>query len=125
MKALTLSEINPTIQSNEKISYFLGNFLDLFYSNPSADYFREAPPLLASHFPQGIIWDAYWGAVVESLSRKYLYQFPLWIEAPDRFLKKPFFGIEASSFRATLLLESPIEFRRRNLFVTANALERI
>ncbi len=81
------------------------------------------PPLLAPHFSQGLIWDAYWGAVVESLTRKYNFQNPSWVENPERFLKKPFFGIEAASLRATLLIESPIEFRRRNLFVTANALE--
>ena len=125
MKTLKLSEIDPTLQTKESISYFLGNFLDSFYCNPSVDLLIEPPALMRNYLSEGIIWDAYWGGIVESLSRKYHFQIPLWVEAPERFLKKPFFGIQAPSFRATLLLESPIEFRRRNLFVTANALERV
>ena len=64
MKILTLSEIDPALQTKESISYFLGNFLDSFYSNPSADLLNEAPPLMERYFSEGIIWDAYWGAVV-------------------------------------------------------------
>jgi hypothetical protein len=68
--------------------------------------------------------DAFLAAVAEHLCRRFALPIPAWVFEPDRYLARPFFALAAPSFRATLLLESPLEFRSRNLFVTANALSR-
>lgn len=122
MKKLHLHE--TPLESNQ-IEYFLGNFLDSFQKHPSREAFLLEPPLLKAKFSKGIIWDAYWAGVAEHLCYQEGFLTPPWIHHPNRFLKTPFFASEASSLRATLLLESPISFRRRNIFITANALHRI
>lgn len=43
---------------------------------------------------------------------------------PARALTKPFFAARTKALKAVLLQESPVEFRIRNLFVSANALSR-
>ena len=49
---------------------------------------------------------------------------PDWVEKPDRFLNEPFFAGGLDSLKATLLVESPLAFRRRLIFISANALSR-
>jgi hypothetical protein len=49
---------------------------------------------------------------------------PPWVEQPQRFLDKPFFAGGLESLKAILLAESPLAFRRRQIFVSANALSR-
>ena len=68
--------------------------------------------------------DALAAAVAESLCRRFALPIPAWVCESRRYLEHPFFALKAPAFRATLLLESPMEFRSRNLFVTANALSR-
>jgi hypothetical protein len=105
-------------------SFLLGDFLDAFYRAPQADALAATPPLLAGRVVRGDIWDAFLGAAAEALGRRFQLPIPAWCCAAERYLHHPFFPIESAHFRATLLLESPIEFRSRNLFVTSNALSR-
>lgn len=69
--------------------------------------------------------DAYLAALVESLCQESGLQPPAWTQQPGYFLKRPWFAGSLESLKAILLAESPAPFRRRNLFVSANALHRV
>ena len=105
-------------------------FLDTFKSltDPAAQRAAIAacPTLLRGRVPDGAMNDAYLAAVAEKLSRdRGLDPPPGWVFAPERFLGDPWFAAtDMPGLRPLLLLESPVSFRRRNLFITANALER-
>lgn len=120
----TLSDLARQLNGGRPLAIELGDFLDAFYRAPSAEAFREPPLELAGRHPQGALYDAFLAAVAEDLGRRHGLALPAWVFAPNRYLACPYFAIEAPSFRATLLLESPAAFRARNLFVTANALSR-
>ena len=49
---------------------------------------------------------------------------PPWVDEPHRFLSKPFLAGGLEDLKAILLVESPLAFRRRQIFVSANALSR-
>ncbi|WP_286293620.1 hypothetical protein [Methylomarinovum tepidoasis] len=49
---------------------------------------------------------------------------PRWVNHPKRFLKRAYFAGGLESLKAVLLVESPTPFRRRQVFVSANALSR-
>ena len=50
---------------------------------------------------------------------------PEWVYGSERFLSEPWFAAsDTPGLRPLLLLESPVMFRRRNLFVSINALDR-
>jgi hypothetical protein len=69
--------------------------------------------------------DAYLAAMVESLCREALMKPPTWTESPGTFLSRPWFAGGLENLKAILLAETPVAFRRRNLFVSANALQRV
>ena len=68
--------------------------------------------------------DAYLAAMVETLCRETSMTAPSWTESPSTYLSRPWFASGLQSLKAILLAEAPVAFRRRNLFVSANALER-
>ena len=69
--------------------------------------------------------NAYWAAMVETLCREAGLTPPEWTESPRCYLHRPWFAGAMESLKAILLAESPVAFRRRNLFVSANALTRV
>jgi hypothetical protein len=120
----TLKQMVKKMQADSLPEIELANFLDAFYRGPSQETVREEPPLLPEVYPHGAVINAYLAATAEYLCRRFGLPIPDWVFKPCRYLERPYFALEAASFRATLLLESPLEFRSRNLFVTANALSR-
>lgn len=68
--------------------------------------------------------NAYLAAVAETLCREASLPPPAWSESPLCYLHRPWFAGGFESLKAILLTESPVPFRRRNLFVSANALAR-
>jgi len=68
--------------------------------------------------------DAYLAALAESLCYEAGLRPPAWTQHPSYYLKRPWFAGGLESLKAILLAESPASFRRRNLFVSANALHR-
>jgi hypothetical protein len=120
----TLRELTENVRAGRPLEIELGDFLDGFYLTPEAATVQEPPPTLAGAHADGEMLDAFVAGVAEHLCRRFALPIPEWVYAPDRFLERPFFALKAPAFRATLLLESPMEFRSRNLFVTANALSR-
>jgi hypothetical protein len=68
--------------------------------------------------------NAYLAAVAETLCRETSLCPPGWTDSPLCFLHRPWFAGGFETLKALLLVESPVAFRRRNLFVSANALTR-
>ena len=68
--------------------------------------------------------NAYLAAVAEALCREASLPPPAWTESPLCYLHRPWFAGGLETLKAILLVESPVPFRRRNLFVSANALAR-
>jgi len=68
--------------------------------------------------------NAYLAAVAETLCREVSLTPPAWTELPCCYLRRPWFAGGLQTLKAILLVESPVPFRRRNLFVSANALAR-
>lgn len=112
----TLAEaIRRHSAGQQKFGVALGEFLDEFYLDrePSSRRARieEAPEFV--------------GAVGEHLARRWkLGDPPEWSDDPRRFLRRVWFpeGVEAE--KPILLVESPMAFRRRMLFVEAEPLRR-
>ena len=69
--------------------------------------------------------DAYFAAMVESLCREASLNPLPWTELPSAYLSRPWFAGGLESLKAILLAETPVAFRRRNLFISANALQRV
>ena len=72
----------------------------------------------------GGVKDAYLAALAEHLALSERLPVPAWTEQPDRFLSEPFFAGGLESLKAILLVESPLAFRRRLIFISANGLSR-
>ena len=70
------------------------------------------------------IKDAYLAALAEHLALSHRLATPGWTEQPDRFLSEPFFAGGLESLKAILLVESPLAFRRRLIFISADGLSR-
>jgi hypothetical protein len=96
-------------------------FLDSWHLLSSA----ERPEALAeAPVAVGRIEDAYLAALAEHLASEARLDAPPWTEAPHRFLREPYFAGGLESLKAILLVESPSAFRRRLIFISANALSR-
>jgi hypothetical protein len=104
-----------------KFGEALREFLDTFYGADDAK--RQAiirgKPLLLNP-----IQDAYLAATAEHLALEYDLDVPEWTEHQGNELHRPHFGSKFENLKATLIAESPLSFRRRLLFVSANALDR-
>jgi hypothetical protein len=110
----------------ESFDRCLANFLDEFYTAPTAAALSEMPVLLAPSFGEiGAVQDAYLAATAKELARAYGLPEGKWTDDESRKLHRPWFASNLASLRAVLILESPAAFRERNLFVSANALTRV
>lgn len=76
------------------------------------------PERLAGRFDQGEIADAFLAAQVDYLCRRARVIPPRWTRDPRYVLEEPWFSLPAPKLRAHLLLDTPTEFRNRNLFTT-------
>ena len=108
--------------------WLLGDFVDDFRLRAHTHEEKMAlagdPPLwieAAEHAD----CNAYLAAVVETLCREAGLQAPSWTESPRCYLHRPWFAGGLENLKAILLAESPVPFRRRNLFVSANVLVRV
>jgi len=118
----TLAHVIAELRSGTVLTVALGDFLDAFYRAPSPALLADEPPLMEGE--SGAAVNAYLAGVAEHLAREYGLDIPAWVFGRQRYLRRPKFGTESTALRATLLIESPSSFRSRNIFITANALER-
>lgn len=70
-------------------------------------------------------WDAYLAALAEHLSVRDGFAPPAWTVGPARFLDRMWFVVERRAFFPSALRDAPASFRRRGVFITAGALERV
>jgi len=126
MRPKTLAEVGQLAARGESFDRCLANFLDEFYPAPNARALAEAPVLLAPGLGElGRVQDAYLAATAEELARAHQFPVPTWTVADARKLHQPWFASSLAALRTVLLLESPVAFRERNLFISHNALTRV
>jgi hypothetical protein len=117
----TLAEVAIRTLGGEPFDPLLREFLDTFYSSNSdmmARAIKDPPPRTDP------LKDAYLAGVAEHLGLRFGLPVPPWVDEPHRFLATPFFAGGLETLKAILLVESPLAFRRRQIFVSANALSR-
>jgi hypothetical protein len=117
----TLEDVAARTRDGGPFDPLLREFLDEFYVGTTE---KMANAIAREPAQIGIVPDAYLAAVAEHLALKYRLVVPAWVEGPSRFLTEPFFSGGLESLKAILLVESPLAFRRRQIFVSANALSR-
>lgn len=69
--------------------------------------------------------DAALAALAEFLARRDGWRVPAWAREPDREAVPWWFVTELRGLHPRALLESPASFRRRGVFITRDALERV
>ena len=108
---------------SEPYGFALANFVD--------DFRRTHDPKLAENSILDLenlskVEKAMLAASVDQLFNEAMLERPEWVYDESTFLKKPYFALNAKGgLRIILLRESPRWFRARNLFVSANCLERV
>ncbi len=96
-------------------------FLDAWQCMPASER-RSALETEPAHIGQ--VQDAYLAALAEHLALSDRTLAPSWTDAPHRFLTEPHFAGGLETLKALLLVESPLAFRRRLIFISADALSR-
>ena len=120
----TLLEVSEATLDGDSFGRSLANFLDGFYLEPNTAAISQSPLFLARKIPDGDVKDAYLAATAEELARRFKLPSPAWIFDEDRKLHRPWFASSLHALRGILVVESPVGFRSRNLFVSENALSR-
>jgi hypothetical protein len=114
--------VERTKRHSQDFDSAIREFLDAWQSLSRAS---RATSLAEEPQSVGKVHDAYLAALAEHLALSEGIEPPAWTESQNRFLTEPFFssgGLE--SLKAILLVESPLAFRRRLIFIGANALSR-
>ncbi len=97
---------------------YLMDFVQDFERQKNADMIQE--PIADDHKPL----DALLASTVEAMCLKHDIPLPLWIYK-IKPLKEPYFVSGIENLKAITLVESPIAFRKRNVFVLKNFLDRV
>jgi hypothetical protein len=123
MRPATLAEAASRRNRGEELGPLLAEFLDTFYGallrDAAAPLIADAPEPLASPEEHALL-----GAIGEHLARRWALPIPAWTDDPSRFLKRPYFTSPLEGFKALLIAESPLAFRRRLIFTEAEPLRR-
>jgi hypothetical protein len=85
-----------------------------------AALFQDAPPATGD---SGI--DAALAALAEHLARRDSWRPPSWTFEERRYAEPWWFVSGVRAWHATALVESPLAFRKRGVFLTSSALERV
>jgi hypothetical protein len=118
----TLVEVaRRTLAGDDDFDRALREFLDHFYG---ADAAARAQSIEARPPPIDPLRDAFMGATAEHLARRWRLTVPAWADDHGFTLTSPHFAGGLESLKAILTAESPTAFRRRLLFVSADALDR-
>lgn len=122
MRPKSLAEIaDRSHRRKGRFDIAVREFLDAWQGMPRK--MREAA-IASRPRSVGTVHDAYLGALAEHLALSERIPVPEWTEEPNRFLSEPFFAGGLESLKATLLVESPLAFRRRLIFISADGLTR-
>ncbi len=116
----SLAEVAERAIAGQPFDPLLREFLDEFYACAG----RRDGMIRIEPRAIGALQDAYLAAVAEHLAERWRLTCPDWVNGEGRFLHRPFFAGGLENLKATLLVESPVAFRRRMIFVGADALGR-
>jgi hypothetical protein len=86
----------------------------------ASQMWMQEPPLTGS---SGV--DAALAAMAEYLARRDGWRAPSWVRGPQREASPWWFVTELRGLHPKALVESPSSFRRRGVFITADALARV
>ena len=124
----SVAEVAERINGGETSSSAIGEFLDEYYASVLAVRMGMLsdipPPIRLKDKRLSEVTDAYLSAVAEGLTYRDGFGAPGWTRQPCRFLDKPWFASDIQGLWPLLLMESPVFFRRRQLFVSGNVLSR-
>ncbi len=123
----SLYEYSAELASGNPSGWTVEEFLDSFYGSAQESRQKmidQEPKFLSGKMENGEFVDAYLAAVAEYLAWHHSLQVPEWTQNPRRWMKEPWFASEIEGLKPLLAMESPAAFRRRNLFVSKNALAR-
>ena len=121
----SIAEVARRADTHEAFHMAFKDFLHELRVHADPESIREMPALLAGKMEDGQKFDAYLAASALFLARKYDWEPPDWVYHQNRFLRRPWFLMEGPKIRNLLIMESPPEFRERNIFVSENALEAV
>ena len=119
-KSDSIVEISHRINYSKESSWkiWLFNFVDAFRRNPHAGLAAAPPDPNTGHKIQALL-----ASSVESLCAETGIDIPWWCAGIPP-LDNPWFVSETENLKATALTESPAHFRKRNIFVLDNFLNR-
>jgi hypothetical protein len=119
MRPKTLAGVADLTARGEAFDASLAEFLDEFYATPQAHALLATPRLLAPGLGEaGRVADAYLAATAEHLATVRRFPVPAWTASDARALHRPWFASPLAALRTVLILESPVAFRSRNLFIS-------
>jgi hypothetical protein len=121
----SLAQVAECSDTPENFSLAFRDFLDGFYEGPAEDKLRVEPADLRTTLNDGGYANAYLAGTAEYLARCFKLTVPRWSLNPARIADEPRFAMKTHEGRMFLLLESPPEFRARNIFISADALTRV
>jgi hypothetical protein len=124
---MTIAEVvKLTSRNTNDFEIHLGNFLDEFYrssESTKSNMVKDEPESFNNISQQTY---AFVAGTTEKLCNDSSIVPPRWIFKDEYTLKEPMFAMDAKgTLRLYLLVESPIEFVVRNVFVTENCLQRV
>ncbi len=121
----SLEAVAVNSSTREQFSLSWRDFLDGFSMKPEASKLATKPALLRDVLDDGGYADAFLGAMAEHLTQQHRMPVPAWCLEANRFLDEPVFAFKTAEGRMFLLVESPTAFRRRNIFISGDALTRV
>jgi hypothetical protein len=110
MRILTLAETAERIIRGMESQHCIKEHIDVFNRLHRSDLFEQEPKLTGHS-----ALDAYFAGLAEHAATILDVDPPAWVEAPTRFLSRPFF-MGGPGMRTVALVETPSAFRRRNVF---------
>ncbi len=118
----SLAEIARETTGPRDFNTLLAEFLDEFNADSSFARIEDEPARMVGRFDKAEVADVELAAVADAMAERIGMACPPWAE--KRSMPHPCFAYDDEELNALLLRESPPAFRKRNLFVSENALSR-
>lgn len=125
---MKIKDLYKKVSEDEKgFRVYVADFLDKFYASGDLDkkkLFEDEVDLeakLVSDYQRVFL-----AAMTEKLCRDYGIDIPDWVYLDEFRLKEPFFSLNAKGdYQAYLIMDTPVEFKVRNIFIPGVSLTRV
>lgn len=124
----TVAEAFARLQRGVNPWVAIGDFLDDWYVRAQSDETRRRmvrDEIALARSPQEVRWAAFFAAMSHTLSLAYNIGAPAWVGDSQYVLADPWFLAPGEPLRALQLVESPPEFKMRNVFPGDRVLSRV